>query len=134
MQAVLYPGDLLTGDSNGNIFVWGRGYNAVTKAIWAAHEGPVFGLCVTRDGCVVTGGGKDGRVVVYDAAYKRTGEEATLPRNWGAVRTISQGRRLKIFLITGFTFNSKVRQNCIVDFFMLNNKEPDPENLTQMSL
>jgi microtubule-associated protein-like 1/2 len=93
MQALLYPGDLLTGDSNGNIFVWGRGYNAVTKAIWAAHEGPVFGLCVTRDGCVVTGGGKDGRIVVYDAAYKRTGEEATLPRNWGAVRTISQGRR-----------------------------------------
>ena len=24
-------GDVLTGDSNGNIFVWGRGYNAVTK-------------------------------------------------------------------------------------------------------
>ncbi len=103
MQALLYSGDLLTGDSNGNIFVWGRGYNAVTKAIWAAHEGPVFGLCVTRDGCVVTGGGKDGRIVVYDAAYKRTGEEATLPRNWGAVRTISQGRRLTICLIPGFT-------------------------------
>ncbi len=85
-------GDLLTGDSNGNVFVWGRGYNAVTKAIWAAHEGPVFGLCVTKDGSVVTGGGKDGRIVVYDAAYKRTGEEVTLPRNWGAVRIISQGR------------------------------------------
>ena len=35
-------GDLVTGDSSGNIFVWGRGYNAVTKALWAAHEGPVF--------------------------------------------------------------------------------------------
>ncbi len=111
---------MLTGDSNGNIFVWGRGYNAVTKAIWAAHEGPVFGLCVTRDGCVVTGGGKDGRIVVYDAAYKRTGEEATLPRNWGAVRTISQGRRRSICLIPGFTFICIrvliVRENFIVDF------------------
>ena len=24
-------GDVITGDSNGNMFIWGRGYNAVTK-------------------------------------------------------------------------------------------------------
>ena len=46
---------------------------------------------------MVTGGGKDGRIVVYDAAYKKTGEEATLPPNWGAVRTISQGRVKRFF-------------------------------------
>ncbi len=31
--AFSFTGDVLTGDSNGNIFVWGRGYNAVTKAL-----------------------------------------------------------------------------------------------------
>lgn len=26
-------GDVMTGDSNGNVFIWGRGYNAVTKVL-----------------------------------------------------------------------------------------------------
>ena len=26
-------GDVITGDSNGNVFIWGRGYNAVTKVL-----------------------------------------------------------------------------------------------------
>ena len=29
--AFSYTGDVITGDSNGNVFIWGRGYNAVTK-------------------------------------------------------------------------------------------------------
>ena len=44
--AFSYTGDLLTGDSNGNVFVWGRGYNAVTKALRKVHDGPIFGICV----------------------------------------------------------------------------------------
>ena len=29
--AFSFSGDVVTGDSNGNIFIWARGYNAVTK-------------------------------------------------------------------------------------------------------
>ena len=51
-------GDTLTGDSNGNLLLWARGYNGVTQAMWGVHEGPVFSICVLRDGSVVTGGGR----------------------------------------------------------------------------
>ena len=67
-------GDLITGDSSGNILVWGRGYNAVTKAVWGMHDGPVFALCVLRDGMVVSGGGKDRRIVKCDPEFRPTGE------------------------------------------------------------
>ncbi len=74
--AFSFTGDVLTGDSNGNIFVWGRGYNAVTKALRKVHDGPIFSICVLKDGSIVTGGGKDRRLVQFDALYKRTGLEA----------------------------------------------------------
>ena len=31
--AFSFTGDVITGDSNGNMFIWGRGYNAVTKVL-----------------------------------------------------------------------------------------------------
>ena len=74
--AFSYTGDLLTGDSNGNLFVWGKGYNAVTKAIRKIHDGPIFSICVLKDGGVITGGGKDRKLVLLDASYKRSGVEA----------------------------------------------------------
>ena len=51
-------GDTLTGDSNGNLLLWARGYNGVTQVVWGVHEGPIFSICVLRDGSVVTGGGR----------------------------------------------------------------------------
>ena len=98
-------GDLITGDSNGNLLVWGRGYNAVTKAVWRAHEGPIFSVCVLKeDGGLVTGGGRDGRVVLYDQTFCPTGREAQLPPHLGSVRTISQGAGSQ--LLIGTTRNS----------------------------
>uniref|UniRef100_A0A1I8F5F9 WD_REPEATS_REGION domain-containing protein n=1 Tax=Macrostomum lignano TaxID=282301 RepID=A0A1I8F5F9_9PLAT len=41
-------GDLVTGDSNGNVYVWGGGGNLITNYIKHAHEGPVFSLCLYR--------------------------------------------------------------------------------------
>ena len=65
-------GDVLTGDSNGNVFVWRRGYNAVTQSLKKVHCGPIFAICVLKDGSVVTGGGKDGRLIHFDANYKKS--------------------------------------------------------------
>ena len=107
-------GDLITGDTNGNVFVWGRGYNAVTKAMWKAHEGPIFSVCVLKDGSVVTGGGKDGRVVLYDYNYCPTGREAQLPPHLGSVRTISQGQGSQLLL--GTTRNSVLTGNLELSF------------------
>jgi microtubule-associated protein-like 1/2 len=68
-------GDVITGDSNGNIFIWRRGYNAVTKSLKKVHNGPIFAICVLKDGSVISGGGKDKYLVQLDATYRKSGLE-----------------------------------------------------------
>ncbi|XP_064603891.1 echinoderm microtubule-associated protein-like 2 isoform X2 [Liolophura sinensis] len=84
-------GDTITGDSNGNIFIWGKGGNRITQAINGAHEGGVFSLCMMKDGTLLSGGGKDRKIVQWDSNYKRAGVETEIPEQFGPVRTISQG-------------------------------------------
>ena len=79
-------GDVLTGDSNGNVFVWPRGYNAVTKSLKKVHFGPVFAICVLKDGGILTGGGKDGKLVHFDANYKKTDLETEISEDFGSIR------------------------------------------------
>ena len=62
-------------------FPRGRGYNAVTKALRKVHDGPIFAICVLKDGSVVTGGGKDRRLVQFDASYRKSGLEAEVTSN-----------------------------------------------------
>lgn len=69
-------GDILTGDSNGNVLAWPRGTNRVGKTIANAHEGGVFTICVMKDGNVITGGGKDRRITEWDHRLSRTGRQA----------------------------------------------------------
>jgi len=102
--AFSFTGDVLTGDSNGNVFIWGRGFNAVTKALRKVHDGPIFAICVLKDGSIVTGGGKDRRLVLFDASYRKVGSEAELPQHLGSTRTISQGKGSQ--LVLGTTRNS----------------------------
>jgi len=102
--AFSFTGDVLTGDSNGNVFIWGRGFNAVTKALRKVHDGPIFAICVLKDGSIVTGGGKDRRLVLFDASYRKCGSEAQLPEHLGSTRTISQGKGSQ--LVLGTTRNS----------------------------
>ena len=45
-----------------------------------------------KDGGLVTGGGRDGRLILFDSSFCQTGKEAQLPEHLGSVRTISQGR------------------------------------------
>ncbi|XP_008576833.1 PREDICTED: echinoderm microtubule-associated protein-like 2, partial [Galeopterus variegatus] len=53
----LEGGDVVTGDSGGNLYVWGKGGNRISQAVLGAHDGGVFGLCALRDGTLVSGGG-----------------------------------------------------------------------------
>lgn len=98
-------GDTLTGDSNGNIYVWGRGSNRVSHAINGAHDGGIFSICVMKDGNVLSGG-KDRRIVQWDSSYKKTGNEHEIPEQYGPVRMLSQGKGNVI--IVGTT------KNCIL--------------------
>ncbi|XP_046749081.1 echinoderm microtubule-associated protein-like 2 isoform X2 [Diprion similis] len=99
-------GDVLTGDSNGNIIVWARGTNTISRLVRNLHDGSIFSMCVLKDGTVVTGGGKDGRILHYDASLSLTGEEAQIEGHFGGIRTVSEGRGSQ--LLVGTT------RNCIL--------------------
>uniref|UniRef100_A0A7N6B0J9 HELP domain-containing protein n=1 Tax=Anabas testudineus TaxID=64144 RepID=A0A7N6B0J9_ANATE len=78
-------GDVLTGDSEGNILTWGKSA-ADIKTL--AHEGSVFTLCTLQGGALLSGGGKDRKIIRWsaDLAPER---EREIPEKFGAVRTIA---------------------------------------------
>lgn len=51
------------------------GGNTVARLIKNVHEGPVFCINVNNDGLLVSGGGKDRRLVQFDLKLQRTGAE-----------------------------------------------------------
>jgi microtubule-associated protein-like 1/2 len=68
-------GDVLSGDSNGSIIVWARGGNTVSRVMPHLHDGPIFSICVLKDGSIVSGGGKDGMIRQFDSDFQPSGYE-----------------------------------------------------------
>ncbi|XP_053608612.1 echinoderm microtubule-associated protein-like 2 isoform X2 [Plodia interpunctella] len=101
-----HNGDVLSGDSSGNIIEWARGTNTVAKLVRSVHEGPVFSLCCRKDGSLVSAGGKDGRIVLLDAEANPTGVESVIEGHYGGVRVIAEGRGSQLFVGT--------TKNCIL--------------------
>lgn len=99
-------GDVLTGDSNGNIIVWGRGTNTIARFIKRVHDGAIFSLCSLKDGGLVSGGGKDGRIILFRQDLNAVGVELTVEPHFGAVRVIAEGKGAQ--LLVGTT------RNCIL--------------------
>lgn len=104
--AFTQSGDVLTGDSNGNIIAWGRGTNTISCIRKNVHDGPVFSLCSLKDGGLVSGGGKDGHLVLFDADLTRPGVKGSIEPHFGAIRVVSEGKGSQ--LLVGTT------RNCIL--------------------
>ncbi|XP_041809124.1 echinoderm microtubule-associated protein-like 1 isoform X3 [Chelmon rostratus] len=83
-------GDAITGDSSGNILVWGKGTNRISHVIQGAHEGSIFALSMLRNGTLVSGG-KDRRLVSWDGSYQQI-QTVEVPELFGPIRTIAEGR------------------------------------------
>ncbi|XP_075049642.1 echinoderm microtubule-associated protein-like 1 isoform X6 [Mixophyes fleayi] len=83
-------GDSITGDSSGNLLVWGKGTNRITHAIQGAHDGGIFALCMQRDGTLVSGG-KDRKLISWDGNYHKL-NVAEIPEQFGPVRTVAEGK------------------------------------------
>nr|KAG5712410.1 hypothetical protein BaRGS_023989 [Batillaria attramentaria] len=66
--------------------------NRITQAVVGAHEGGVFSLCGTKDGNLLSGGGKDRKVIEWDSGYSKTGRETEVAEVYGPVRTLNQGK------------------------------------------
>ncbi|XP_034361166.1 echinoderm microtubule-associated protein-like 2 isoform X1 [Arvicanthis niloticus] len=101
--AFLEGGDVVTGDSGGNLYVWGKGGNRITQEVQGAHDGGVFALCALRDGTLVSGGGRDRRVVLWGSDYSKV-QEVEVPEDFGPVRTVAEGRGDTLYV--GTTRNS----------------------------
>uniref|UniRef100_A0A673MEB2 Echinoderm microtubule-associated protein-like 1 n=1 Tax=Sinocyclocheilus rhinocerous TaxID=307959 RepID=A0A673MEB2_9TELE len=83
-------GDAITGDSSGNILVWGKGSNRISLAIQGAHEASVFALCMLRNGTLVSGG-KDRKLISWDENYQKI-QTVEVPELYGPIRTVAEGR------------------------------------------
>lgn len=90
--AFTHMGEVITGDSNGHLIVWGRGTNTISKFVKNVHEGSVFSICVLKEGNIITGGGKDGKLIEFDSSLQRTGAEYQIEPHFGGVRVVSEGR------------------------------------------
>uniref|UniRef100_A0A672RFK9 Echinoderm microtubule-associated protein-like 2 n=1 Tax=Sinocyclocheilus grahami TaxID=75366 RepID=A0A672RFK9_SINGR len=96
-------GDAITGDSSGNIYIWTKGGNRISQVILGAHEGGIFSLCVLKDGTLVSGGGKDRRVLLWDHDYRKKSEIEA----FGPVRSLAEGKQDELFV--GTTRNAVLR-------------------------
>ncbi|XP_071963508.1 77 kDa echinoderm microtubule-associated protein-like isoform X2 [Antedon mediterranea] len=92
-------GDVISGDSNGNIYIWGKGNSRIQYAVTGGHEGPIFSLCTLKDGSVLSGGGKDRKIKQWDRNYSSTSETA-IPEATGPVRVLCQGKGDDIYVGT----------------------------------
>ncbi|XP_033621744.1 echinoderm microtubule-associated protein-like 2 isoform X5 [Fukomys damarensis] len=112
----LEDGDVVTGDSSGNLYVWGKGGNRITQAVLGAHDGGVFGLCALRDGTLVSGGGRDRRVVLWGSDYSKL-QEVEVPEDFGPVRTVAEGHGDTLYV--GTTRNSVLQGSMHMGFSLL---------------
>ncbi|XP_038141876.1 echinoderm microtubule-associated protein-like 2 isoform X2 [Cyprinodon tularosa] len=99
-------GDAITGDSSGNIYIWAKGGNRISQVVSGAHEGGIFSVCVLKDGTMVTGGGKDRKVVLWDHSYKKQAE-MEVAESLGPVRALAEGKPGELFV--GTTKNAIIR-------------------------
>ncbi|XP_071835034.1 77 kDa echinoderm microtubule-associated protein-like isoform X2 [Apostichopus japonicus] len=92
-------GDVITGDSNGNIFIWGKGGTRIRQAVPGAHEGPIFSIINLSDGGFLSGGGKDKKIHSWNSSFENQGT-ADLPDETGPVRALCQANESLIFVGT----------------------------------
>ncbi|CAL8258831.1 unnamed protein product [Lota lota] len=116
--AFLSTGDILTGDSGGILLVWtrsateppsGKGPKGTTPPSYQimrqvkAHEGSVFTLCQMRNGTLLTGGGKDHKIILWDHDL-RPEREIEVPEQYGTIRAVAEGRGEEFLVGTSRNF------------------------------
>lgn len=52
-------------------FFFYSGTNRISHAVQGAHEGGIFALCMLRDGTLVSGGGKDRKLISWNGNYQK---------------------------------------------------------------
>uniref|UniRef100_A0A4W6CYB3 EMAP like 2 n=1 Tax=Lates calcarifer TaxID=8187 RepID=A0A4W6CYB3_LATCA len=104
-------GDAITGDSSGNIYIWAKGGNRISQVVSGAHEGGIFSVCVLKDGTMVSGGGKDRKVVLWDHDYRKQAE-MEVGESFGPVRALSEGKAGELFVGTTKNSHDVLNKTC----------------------
>ncbi|XP_072265891.1 echinoderm microtubule-associated protein-like 4 isoform X3 [Pyxicephalus adspersus] len=112
--AFLANGDVLAGDSGGTMLIWSKtpvestagkgvkGVYQISKQI-KAHDGSVFTLCQMRNGMLLTGGGKDRKIIMWD--HNLTPErEIEVPDQYGTIRAVAEGKADQFLVGTSRNF------------------------------
>ncbi|NXH30953.1 EMAL1 protein, partial [Myiagra hebetior] len=115
-------GDTITGDSSGNILVWGKGTNRISHAVQGAHEGGIFALCMLRDGTLVSGGGKDRKLISWNGNYQKI-HKTEIPEQFGPIRTVAEGKGNVVLI--GTTRNFVLQGTLSGDFFPITQGHTD---------
>ncbi|XP_072035970.1 echinoderm microtubule-associated protein-like 2 isoform X2 [Amphiura filiformis] len=89
-----HTGDVLTGDSGGNITVWEKDNDSVYRmryCIQHAHEKFVSAMCMLEDGTLLSGGGLDRRLLAWDSlqGYQSAKIERMFTESAGGIRSIA---------------------------------------------
>ncbi|XP_076458557.1 77 kDa echinoderm microtubule-associated protein-like [Babylonia areolata] len=80
-------GDLVTGDSNGTVYIWGDGGNKISNFVKHGHEGPVLSVMYYKG--YLLSGGRDGAVSAW--TWGRNMDNAAtvkIPASEGGVREL----------------------------------------------
>ncbi|XP_075719365.1 echinoderm microtubule-associated protein-like 4 isoform X2 [Rhinoderma darwinii] len=112
--AFLSNGDVLAGDSGGVMLIWSKtpvestagkgvkGVYQISKQI-KAHDGSVFTLCQMRNGMMLTGGGKDRKVILWDHNLNPE-REIEVPDQYGTIRAVAEGKTDQFLIGTSRNF------------------------------
>nr|XP_057920610.1 echinoderm microtubule-associated protein-like 4 isoform X2 [Doryrhamphus excisus] len=111
--AFLNNGDILTGDSGGVLLIWtrnsaetptGKGPRAfqISRQV-KGHEGSVFCMCEMRSGTLLTGGGKDRKIILWDHEI-RAERDIEVPDQYGSIRAVSEGKGEEFLVGTSRNF------------------------------
>ncbi|XP_031435275.1 echinoderm microtubule-associated protein-like 4 isoform X1 [Clupea harengus] len=112
--AFLSNGDILAGDSGGIMLIWSRstvepapgkgpkGAFQISRQI-KAHDGSVFTLCQMRNGTLLTGGGKDHKIILWDHDLNPE-REIEVPDQYGTIRAVAEGKGEQFLVGTSRNF------------------------------
>lgn len=118
-------GEVISGDSEGNIIFWNHKECKINRIIKEAHEGSIFSILYVQNQqnlngtassssfssiSMITGGGKNGRLIEWNQDYQKTGRILQIPENNGMCRVISQGKGNNLLLV-GTTKNCVFQAN-----------------------
>ena len=106
-------GEVLTGDSDGNVMVW-RGVKVV-RVLKGAHSGTVGDIKVMDDGSFVSGGLDDDSLVIFNESYELIGAGAVLPEAVGGVKKILVWRYIAQDDARHFHLIVGTNKGCVLD-------------------